>query len=77
MLDSLTPQASSFSLAPVTRGSMMVSFQRAWTMAMRRAEPSWCWGEGPLSDDMIERWGFSGGECENWCDEAASFCERL
>lgn len=29
MLDSLTPAARSFSLAPVTRGSMMVEFQRA------------------------------------------------
>ena len=28
----------------------MVEFQRAWTIPIRRPEPSWCWGEGPLSD---------------------------
>lgn len=53
MFASLTPQARSFSFAPLTRGSMMVEFQRAWTMPMRRPVPSCCWGVGPLREDMI------------------------
>src|SRR5699024_700720 len=31
-LDSLTPHSRSLAFAPATRGSMMVEFQRAWTM---------------------------------------------
>lgn len=50
MLDSFTPEARSFSLAPATRGSMTVEFQRAWTMATRRPAPSCCCGVGPLRD---------------------------
>jgi len=35
-------------LVPSSSGWMMVSFQRAWTMPMRRELPSWTWGAGPL-----------------------------
>ena len=31
-------------------------FQRAWTIPMRRAEPSCCWASpGPLSDAIISK----------------------
>ena len=52
-LDSLTPHSRSLAFAPATRGSMMVEFQRAWTMATRRPEPSCCCGVGPLREDML------------------------
>jgi len=39
MLDSLTPPSRSFFRAPSTRGVISDMFQRAWTMATRRAEP--------------------------------------
>ena len=48
MLDPLTPHSSNLALVPARRGSMMVSFQRAWMMPMRRPLPSWCCGAGPL-----------------------------
>lgn len=53
MLDSLTPHSRSLAFAPATSGSITEAFQRAWTMAMRRLEPSWCWGAGPLREDMV------------------------
>lgn len=56
MLDSLTPHSSSLALAPATRGSMTVAFQRAWTMPMRKAEPSCCSGVGPLREDISSEW---------------------
>ena len=55
MFFSLTPHASSFALAPETRGAIMESFQRAWTMAIRRPEPSCCCGVGPLRDMTSDR----------------------
>lgn len=62
MLLSLTPQASSLSLVPLSKGSMMVAFQRAWTMPMRRALPSCCCGVGPLRECAIAiRVGDGGG----------------
>lgn len=59
MLDSLTPQASSLAFVPARSGSMMVSFQRACTMPMRRAEPSCCCGVGPLVCIFGVFWCFS------------------
>lgn len=51
ILPSLTPLASRAFLVPCTSGSMMVWFQRAWTMPMRRELPSWCCGVGPLTEE--------------------------
>lgn len=61
MFASLTPHSRSFSLAPCTSGSMMVSFHRAWTMATRSEEPSYFCGAGPLVADMSGglRWLFA------------------
>jgi hypothetical protein len=54
MLASLTPDARRASLVPLSRGSIRVMFQRAWTIPMRRAEPSWlCAAPGPLSPPAI------------------------
>ena len=39
MFSSLTPAAASDFFAPAIRAWMMRSFQRAWTMAMRRSDP--------------------------------------
>ena len=58
MLDSLTPHSSNLALVPARRGSMMVSFQRAWMMPMRRPLPSWCCGAGPLVCTIV-----SGRDC--------------
>lgn len=48
MLDSLTPHSRSLAFVPSSNGSMILSFQRAWTMPMRRPLPSWSCGDGPL-----------------------------
>jgi len=40
IFDSFTPDARSLSVVPLRRGSMIVVFQRAWTIPMRRALPS-------------------------------------
>lgn len=42
IFDSLTPDARSLAFVPAMRGSIIVVFQRAWTMPMRRALPSCC-----------------------------------
>ena len=41
MFSSLTLAANNVFLQPVTRASMTLEFQRAWTMAMRRLDPNW------------------------------------
>jgi hypothetical protein len=48
MLSPFTPHSSSFDLVPSSNGSMMAAFHRAWTMPMRRPEPSCMTGAGPL-----------------------------
>jgi len=54
MLDPLTPDARSLAFVPARRGSIMLVFQRACTIPMRRALPSCCWASpGPLSDAII------------------------
>ncbi len=40
MFSSLTPAAPRDFFAPATRGSMMLVFHRAWTIAIRSAEPT-------------------------------------
>lgn len=42
IFDSLTPEARSLAFVPAMRGSIIVVFQRAWTIPMRRALPSCC-----------------------------------
>jgi hypothetical protein len=48
IFESFTPHSCSLAFAPARRGSMMVSFHRAWTMPIRRLLPSWSCGAGPL-----------------------------
>lgn len=59
MLPSGTPQASSLALVPSSSGSMMSAFQRAWTMPMRRPEPSCCSGVGPFMFGSVDWVGVS------------------
>jgi len=40
ILDSLTPEERSLALVPARRGSIMVVFQRAWTIPIRSSLPS-------------------------------------
>lgn len=57
MFSGLTPCAWSLAMVPLTREEMMASFHRAWTMAMRKPEPSYETGGGgrPLTvgSDMV------------------------
>ena len=50
MFESLTPHLVSCAFVPSSNGAMMVSFQRACTMPMRRALPSCSSGLGPLRE---------------------------
>lgn len=52
---------------------MMVAFQRAWTMPMRRALPSCSCGVGPLMPDILDargcgKEGYQSKRTKGWGD---------
>jgi hypothetical protein len=55
MFSSLTPLALSVLTVPSTRAEMILVFQRAWMMPIRRAEP----GEG----HVLDKWRFNAEVC--------------